>query len=521
MLTADPNSEAPSGGTEAQKSLTDEIEEYVSSLLEGYIPYDIKEPKVIHDPILGSNIFEPYEIALIDSPFCQRLRRISQTDVASLVYPSASHNRLEHSLGVATIAGRILNSLKRDPDLRNLIQLPAEVIEVRFAAILHDIGTGPFSHLSEEVFCDFPEVEQYRLSHKGKFSPKSPHEMLGYMIINSASFKAFVKEQIVGKYKLGEIEPKRIAELIIPTGGKNKLNKWKADIINGPFDADKFDYLQRDAYFSGLRLGIDLDRFLYCVWLDPQPNGPRQLKIMTSGATTVEQILFAKLLLYSSVYHHQKIRAAECAIRGIFEILNDHPDNPEYRIHGRKMNRAIDFLYVTEEDILSLDNKPEELKVYIQQFLNRQLFKRALVISEDTVIDAKNSPGYFEFKLLAEKPDELRELRRTLVESLNRKYSTYEIWIDLPETLTFEDASRAVIQDKGGEPRQLAEYEGGIFRVDEWLTAYGSNKWKGYVFCPAGEAVRKEVGERAAELISDRYHFSFKMPEAANQAKIR
>jgi len=500
--------------------LTDEIEEYVSSLLERYIPYDIKEPKVIHDPILGSNIFKPYEVALIDLPFCQRLRRISQTDVASLVYPSASHNRLEHSLGVAAIAGRILDSLKRDPDLTNLIQLPAE-IEVRFAAILHDIGTGPFSHLSEEVFADFPEVEQYRLSHKGKFSPKSPHEMLGYMIINSASFKEFVKEQIVGKYKLGEIEPKRIAELIIPAGGKNKLNKWKADIINGPFDADKFDYLQRDAYFSGLRLGIDLDRFLYCVWLDPQPNGPRQLKIMTSGATTLEQILFAKLLLYNSVYHHQKIRAAECVIKGIFEILSDHPGDPAYQIHGRKMNRAIDFLYVTEEDILSLDDKPEELKVYIQQFLDRQLFKRALVISDDTVVDPKVSTGYFEFKLLAEKPNELRELRRKLVESLNRKHSIYEIWIDLPETLTFEDASRAVIQDKGGEPRHLAKYEGGIFRVDEWLTAYGSNKWKGYVFCRADEAVRREVGEKAAELISDIYHFSFKKPYCFEAAKIR
>ncbi|GAH80238.1 unnamed protein product, partial [marine sediment metagenome] len=239
----------------------------------------------------------------------------------------------------------------------------------------------------------------------------------------------------------------------IPVGGKDELCGWQADIINGPFDADKFDYLQRDAYFSGLRLGIDLDRFLHCVWLDSQPNKPRQLKIMTSGATTLEQILFAKLLLYNAVYHHHKIRAAECAIKGIFEILNDHSDNPEYQIHNRKMNRAIDFLYVSEEDILSLDNKPEELKAYIERFLDRRLFKRALVIADDTVNNPETSPGYFDFKLLAEKPNELRELRRELVEALNRKYPIYEIWIDLPETLTFEAASRAVIQDEGGKPK--------------------------------------------------------------------
>jgi len=238
---------------------------------------------------------------------------------------------------------------------------------------------------------------------------------------------------------------------------------------------------------------------------------------MTSGASTLEQILFGKLLLYNAIYHHQKVRAAECAIKGIFEILEANPDNPEYQIHNQKMNRAIDFLYVTEEDVLSLDNKPEELKVYIQRFLNRDLFKRALVISCDTVVDPGKSRGYFEFKSLADKPNELRELREELVKALNGKYSIYEIWIDLPQTLTFEEASMARIQDKEGEPKYLNE----IFRIDEWLTAYGSNKWEGYVFCPLGIDVREEVGKKAAELLSDKYHFSFKMPDALVKAKIR
>jgi len=83
----------------ASKSVAADIDKFVKNLSSQYSPKTVAERKVIHDPILGTNVFEPYEIALIDLPFCQRLRRISQTDVASLIYPSANHNRLEHSLG--------------------------------------------------------------------------------------------------------------------------------------------------------------------------------------------------------------------------------------------------------------------------------------------------------------------------------------------------------------------------------------------------------------------------------------
>ena len=103
------------------------------------------------------------------------------------------------------------------------------------------------------------------------------------------------------------------------------------------------------------------------------------------------------------------------------------------------------------------------------------------------------------------------------MEALNRKYPIYDIWIDLPQTLTFEDASMARIQDEKGE----LQYLGDTFPIAEWLTAYGSNKWTGYVFCPPREDVRNRVGKKAAELISDKYHFAFNLDEALIQSKIR
>jgi HD superfamily phosphohydrolase len=498
----------------APKSLVTDVEKFVKDLFSRHPAQMVAERKVIHDPILGTNAFEPHEIALIDLPFCQRLRRISQTDVASLIYPSANHNRLEHSLGVATIAGKILDSLRQRlwPGKTDILS-SAAVMEVRTAAILHDIGQGPFSHLTDYIMKQLPEVIRYRKKNPNKFSEDKPHEMLSYLIVKSPTFQDYVKHEIVGKYARPEINIDRIAEMIVAAGERDPLNAWQGNIINGPFDADKLDYLQRDAYFSGLRIGIDLDRFLNSVWLD-WSSRPRRLKVMTSGAITLEQILFGKVLLYNTMYHHQKVLAAECAIQGIFEMLRDHPD---YKINGRRMDRVIDYLYITEEAILSLDNKPEELKNYIDRFLRRDLLKRALVISADTVNKPETSTGYSQFKDLVEDPDGLRNLRLKLVSALNCKYPIYDIWIVLPRTPTFSDeASRAIIQDPGGKPKSLRE----PFRVDEWLTAYWSNKWKGYVFCPAGEAIRKEVAKKAAELFHDEYKFSLNS-KAMEQAKIR
>jgi len=234
----------------APKSLVTDVEKFVKDLFSRHPAQMVAERKVIHDPILGTNAFEPHEIALIDLPFCQRLRRISQTDVASLIYPSANHNRLEHSLGVATIAGKILDSLRQRlwPGKTDILS-SAAVMEVRTAAILHDIGQGPFSHLTDYIMKQLPEVIRYRKKNPNKFSEDKPHEMLSYLIVKSPTFQDYVKHEIVGKYARPEINIDRIAEMIVAAGERDPLNAWQGNIINGPFDADKLDYLQRDAYF--------------------------------------------------------------------------------------------------------------------------------------------------------------------------------------------------------------------------------------------------------------------------------
>src|SRR5690554_2129892 len=91
--------------------LEERVNNFVEEQLENYIPSKVIASKVIHDTILGSNVFLPHEVAVLDMPIVQRLRRISQVDLVPYVFPSGNHNRFEHTLGVTTLSGRVVDAL--------------------------------------------------------------------------------------------------------------------------------------------------------------------------------------------------------------------------------------------------------------------------------------------------------------------------------------------------------------------------------------------------------------------------
>lgn len=117
------------------------INNFVSKRLNNYKPEN-RGSKVIHDPLWGSNLFFPWEIAIIDSPLFQRLRRIYQTGTAFFTYPSSTHSRFCHSLGVAVLADKLLQKLREKMTLRGKSDLidDNDVYEVRIAGLLHDMG---------------------------------------------------------------------------------------------------------------------------------------------------------------------------------------------------------------------------------------------------------------------------------------------------------------------------------------------------------------------------------------------
>lgn len=296
--------------------LKKDIEEWLTDILASYEPRHVRDRKVIRDALLGFTTFNPYEINLIDSPLLQRLRRIHQTALASLVYPSATHSRFEHSLGVMAIADKMMRAVNGKKATKAYQE--RDIAEARLAALLHDCGHGPFSHASEFVYDKMsPELEEVRSEDPKTFGRASGHEILSYLIVTSARFKKLWGD-ICAKYDPArdslsydpnQVDLRRIGHMIVGSPTAN-CPKYLCQIINGPFDADKFDYILRDGYFSGLVTSVDIDRLAVSLDLDQQPHKPKELCMDIAGATILEQLLFSKMLLFSSMYHHHKVRAA-------------------------------------------------------------------------------------------------------------------------------------------------------------------------------------------------------------------
>ena len=337
------------------------IEHFVRSSLSEYEPTtDPNRRKAIHDALWGTVTLSPAEIALLDCPLLQRLRSIHQTGFAFYVYPSANHSRLEHSIGVLAIATRLVESLNSKKGL-DFIK-PLERQQLRLAALLHDCGHGILSHISEHFYEQHHWIRD--LKKDPAYEAANAHELMSFMIVKSVAFDDFFTKIRV---KYGETDKivesidsaklQEIAKLIIghyPSPDKAYL----AGIINGPFDADKLDYIARDSYFTGLRLAVDIERLLYA--LDVAFVGTEQrLVALASAASVLEQILFSKIQLYPALYQHAKVKATDSMLITFLEYIRDHYGPLKQKTEEQKgksqilLSTPTDFLGLTDYDLLN------------------------------------------------------------------------------------------------------------------------------------------------------------------------
>nr|WP_199322333.1 HD domain-containing protein [Leptolyngbya sp. FACHB-321] len=257
--------------------------------------------RTYHDPLHGAialNGSDPIEAALIrliDTPAFQRLRRIRQLGSASLTFHGAESSRFTHSLGVLAIARRAFDRLASVyPQLQ-----PYRAV-VLCAALLHDIGHGPFSHTGEEVF-------------------GSNHEhWTGRILQESAPIRS----------ALDTVAPD-LTEQILQVYLKKHPIPLVWQLVSSQLDCDRLDYLMRDSYFTGASYGkIDLERILMAMRYDPVTQ---QLVVARKGMTAVEHYLIVRYFMYAQVYNHPKniaacwvlqqafVRARECLQQGLLE----------------------------------------------------------------------------------------------------------------------------------------------------------------------------------------------------------
>jgi HD superfamily phosphohydrolase len=222
--------------------------------------------KFIKDPVHGYVEVEEALLPVLDSPPVQRLRHVKQLGFSCLVYPGANHTRFEHSLGTMHLATLLARHLALDP---------AEVTLIAAAGLLHDTGHGPFSHTSEAFLAEFAGHDHHRVEH-----------LLAGPVLAPALDGA-------------DLDPAEVAALI---RGEHPL----ADLIHGDLDADRMDYLQRDAHYTGAPYGtVDAERLIQSSIL--QGGG---LGIDESGVQAAESLLIARTLMRPAVYFHHTSRIA-------------------------------------------------------------------------------------------------------------------------------------------------------------------------------------------------------------------
>jgi HD superfamily phosphohydrolase len=295
----------------------------------------------IRDPVHGYVKITEVERELIDSPYIQRLRRIHQLAGAYLVYPGATHTRFEHVVGAMHVAGKIAESLVATS------QLDADMVqEVRVAALLHDVGHGPFSHMYEEV-----------ISEKDATS----HEEISQRIITETSIRDSLNRN--------GFSPKKMSEFAV---GKLKTKPpFMNEVIAGSLSADMMDYLPRDSYFTGVEYGkVDTQRVI-----DSLHVAEGHLVIDDAALNAFEVMLLARYEMFKAVYFHRTVRAAELMLVRSMKLadgvlgLTDLSDLERY-------------LELTDEVVLHRlvtlkSSKPdlEEAKRLALDFRNRRLVK--------------------------------------------------------------------------------------------------------------------------------------------------
>ena len=242
----------------------------------------------IRDPLYGPIALDAIAEALIDTPVYQRLRRIRQLSEAYTVYPSAMHTRFEHSVGVYHLATTIVQQFRDRGELADVD--PDEVRLVPYAALVHDLGHHLGAHLLEEF--GYPGIS---------------HEAAGAALFTSGD--------------VGRI----LASTGIPHAGAcvGEMVNHEGDhplggIISGACDADKLDYLIRDAYHCGLPAGFDQPhlRSGLTVVTDPATGAPT---VGLDGAAlgSFELMLISKSALFRNVYFHPTVRCAMVMLRAL------------------------------------------------------------------------------------------------------------------------------------------------------------------------------------------------------------
>ncbi|MHA1646699.1 MAG: HD domain-containing protein, partial [Promethearchaeota archaeon] len=355
------------------------------------------------------------ELEIISTPLFQRLRNITQLSVTSLVFPGATHNRFQHSLGTLHVMDKLLYSLDLKKNYRLIDEDYERIIQfMRLAALLHDCGHLPFSHTFENLYNNFT------------------HEDIGKQIIEKSSIGEILNIHGFNPTDLG-----------LYITGESPSNDDNFDILtellpllHSEADADRMDYLLRDAYYTGVPYGkIDIDRI--CNFVTLHEN---KICFSEKAQDALEDFLYSRYQMYKIVYIHKTSLCYDLILHKIYEnylknskikYLNSfklptrsdfETKNKEwYETHFYELSEAsffetIQFLLKPEEESLTEIEK-EDLKKLFDTIRNRIPIKNCYNHDLLTIVPEN-----------IEKEGEICEKENQLFENLQKKSKITDHW---------------------------------------------------------------------------------------------
>ena len=382
--------------------------------------------KHFNDAIWGTITLYPWEVALLDTPLFQRLRGVKQNGLAYLVFPGATHDRFTHICGVVEASQRIMENLNRNASARRRLgkqsSHPSEEIEahdqyiIRLAALIHDVGHGPFSHAIEPVLRQHyvTEFDALERTLKQRFMntyhvPVS--ECVAALVVSSPSFLSFMTRSTMSMVLHGHSAKQIVYRLVMALVGASdgSFSGCLGGIISNQIDADKLDYMARDAHHAGLPIDFDTERLITKMELLTVEEGvlsrrlygliervkeyspPRYTEIGISygGTGAFEQMLIGRIFLYDRLYHHHKVRTADAMAQRMvhYAVADQESLNIETlysSLPDDTVIRAFGGLVEVRDEITGQPIKfptSDKSKHLSKTLLNRKLYKRAFAFA--------------------------------------------------------------------------------------------------------------------------------------------
>ena len=347
--------------------------------------------EAVRDPLWQNINLTPALKSLISLGEFQKLAGIKQLGPAYLVYPGATHTRLNHSLGVFHLAKRIIERVVVDPRSPSLSL--AGVKAFLCASLLHDVGHFPYTHSFKDL-------------------PLTDHEVLTGRIVLSPVFRRVLSDEV-------GVEPETVAAIVDENldARRDPEILFFRRILSGVLDPDKLDYLNRDAFFCGVPYGIqDTDFFI-----DKIVPTPTALALDEGGLGSVESLLFAKYQMYRSVYWHRTVRIATAMIKKAVLLGLESGNLNKQELYGLDDAHFYEALSAREADFYQLAG---------------MVFERRLL---KTACETPYSPEQHAF---AADLGVRLEIESRIADQLRREFgddlADWEVILDVPEPISFE-----------------------------------------------------------------------------------